>query len=112
MRLAKQDPGFDPWVGKIPWRREWQLTPVFLPGESQGQRNLMGYCSWDGRVGHSGAPITFTVWDIAGTSSVGAVPLDSSGDCDLNLSSVVRVRCDACFFLSLVVPGLSCARAI
>ena len=27
-------PGFDPWVGKIPWRREWQPTPVFLPGES------------------------------------------------------------------------------
>ena len=29
-------PGFDPWVGKIPWRREWQLTPVFLPGEFRG----------------------------------------------------------------------------
>ena len=27
-------PGFDPWVGKIPWRRVWQPTPVFLPGES------------------------------------------------------------------------------
>ena len=32
----------DPWVGKIPWRREWQLTPVFLPGESYGQRSLAG----------------------------------------------------------------------
>ena len=32
--------GFDPWVGKIPWRRKWQLTPVFLPGESHGQRSL------------------------------------------------------------------------
>ena len=29
---------FDPWVGKIPWRRAWQPTPVFLPGESHGQR--------------------------------------------------------------------------
>ena len=28
--------GFDPWVGKIPWRRAWQPTPVFLPGESHG----------------------------------------------------------------------------
>ena len=28
------DPGFDPWVGKIPWRREWQLTPGFWPGEA------------------------------------------------------------------------------
>ena len=31
---------FDPWVGKIPWRRAWQTTPVFLPGESHGQRSL------------------------------------------------------------------------
>jgi hypothetical protein len=35
--------GFDPWVGKIPWRREWQPTPVFLPGEFHAQRNLAGY---------------------------------------------------------------------
>ena len=38
---------FDPWVGKIPWRRAWQLTPVFLPGESHGQRSLAGYSPWD-----------------------------------------------------------------
>ena len=31
------------WVGKIPWRRTWQPTPVFLPGESHGQRSLVGY---------------------------------------------------------------------
>ena len=36
-------PRFDPWVGKIPWRRKWQPTPVFLPGESHGQRSLAGY---------------------------------------------------------------------
>ena len=35
--------GFHPWVGKIPWRREWQPTPVFLPGESHRQRSLEGY---------------------------------------------------------------------
>ena len=33
----------DPWVGKIPWKRVWQTPPVFLPGKSHGQRNLMGY---------------------------------------------------------------------
>jgi len=33
----------DPWVGKIPWRRAWQPPPVFLPGESHGQRSLAGY---------------------------------------------------------------------
>ena len=35
--------GFDPWVGKIPQRRKWQPTPVFLPGKSYGQRSLVGY---------------------------------------------------------------------
>ena len=35
--------GFDPWVRKIPWRRAWQSTPVHLPGESHGQRSLVGY---------------------------------------------------------------------
>ena len=35
--------GFDPWVGKIPWRREWQLTLVFLPGEFHEERSLVGY---------------------------------------------------------------------
>ena len=38
--------GFNPWVGKIPWRRTWQPTPVFLPGKSHGQRNLAGYGPW------------------------------------------------------------------
>ena len=35
--------GFDPWIGKTPWRRVWQPTPVFVPGESHGQRSLAGY---------------------------------------------------------------------
>ena len=34
---------FDPWVGKIPWRRKWQPTPAFLPGKSHGQWSLVGY---------------------------------------------------------------------
>ena len=45
---AMQRPGFSPWVGKIPWRRKWQPTPVFLPGESHGWRSLVG-CSPQGR---------------------------------------------------------------
>ena len=35
--------GFDPWVRKIPWRRKWQPTPIFLPGESHGPRKLAGH---------------------------------------------------------------------
>ena len=38
--------GFDPWVGKIPCRRAWQPTPLFLPRESHGQRSLKGYSPW------------------------------------------------------------------
>ena len=45
--------GFNSWVGKFPWRRKWQLTSVFLPGESHRQRSLAGYSSWDRRVGHN-----------------------------------------------------------
>ena len=37
---------FNPWVGKIPWKRAEQSTPVFLPGESHGQRSLAGYSPW------------------------------------------------------------------
>ena len=37
---------FDPWVGKIPGRRKWQPTPVFLPEKSHGQRSLAGYSPW------------------------------------------------------------------
>ena len=47
VRLPCRRPGFDPSVGKIPWRRKWQPTPVFWPGECHGQRSLAGYSSWD-----------------------------------------------------------------
>ena len=51
---------FHPWVGKILWRREWLPTPVFLPREFHGQRNLAGYSPWGSqRVGHDWANNTF-----------------------------------------------------
>ena len=53
-------PGFNPWVGKILWRREWQPTPVFLPGEFHRQRSLAGYSPW----GHKESDTTewLTTW--------------------------------------------------
>ena len=42
------------WVRKIPWRREWQPTPIFFPGESHGQRSLVGYNPW----GHKDSDMT------------------------------------------------------
>ena len=44
-----KDLGFNPWVGKIAWRREWLPTPVFLPGKPYGQRRLAVYNPWDHR---------------------------------------------------------------
>jgi len=38
-----EETGFYPWVWKIPWRRNWKPTPVFLPGKSLGQGSLVGY---------------------------------------------------------------------
>ena len=42
-RRSRERLGFHPCLGKMPWRRRWQPTPVFLPGESQGQRTLVDY---------------------------------------------------------------------
>ena len=44
---------FDPWVGKMPWRRKWQPTPAFLPGKFHGQRSLVDYSPWGRKeLGH------------------------------------------------------------
>ena len=46
IHLPSRRCSFNPWVGKIPWRREWKPTPVLLLGESHGQRSLAGYSPW------------------------------------------------------------------
>ena len=46
MCLHCRRPGFYPWVGKMPWRRKWQPTPVSLPGKSHGQWSLVGCSPW------------------------------------------------------------------
>ena len=56
--LQCRRPGFDPWDGKIPWWREWQPAPVFLPGKFCGQRCLVGYSPWGCSIGHNWATNT------------------------------------------------------
>ena len=51
---------FNPWVRKIPWRRKWQPTPVFLPGEFHGQRSLVGYSPWGCKESDTTEWLTFT----------------------------------------------------
>ena len=59
---------FNPWVGKISWRRAWQPTLVFLPRESHGQRSLAGYSSVGSqRVGHDLSDLAHTCPSISST---------------------------------------------
>ena len=53
-----QETGFDPYIGKIPWRKKWQPTPVFLPGKAQGWRSLAGYSP----RGHKESDMTAIKW--------------------------------------------------
>ena len=52
--LQCRRPGFDPWVGKILWRRKWQPTPVLLPGKSHGWRSVVSHSPW----GHKESDMT------------------------------------------------------
>ena len=52
----------NPWVGKIPWRRKWQPTPVFLPGKSHGQRSLEGCSPWGQKESDTTEQLTHTAW--------------------------------------------------
>ena len=113
--LANRRQKFDPWVGKIAWRREWQPTPVFLPGESNGQRNLMGYSPWGHkRVRHDLAPkqqwIVLAFTKYLGLSTQGAlmrwVPIElkwsftqKSNFCSCQL--IPPLACNGLFVLSL-----------
>ena len=54
-----QETQFQSLVGKIPWKRKWQPTPLLLPGKPHGQRSPVGYSSWGHRVGHARAAFTF-----------------------------------------------------
>ena len=88
--IAGDDPsGFYLWVRKIPWRRKWQPTPVFLPGKSHGQRSLAGYSPW----GHKESDTTKRLSN-RGSLAVRQGPVFSS---QVSLTQVL--------LLTSVVPG-------
>ena len=77
---------FNLWVRKIPWRRVWQPTPVFLPGESHRQRDLAGYSPWGHKESDRTSQLSTNshIWLVAsvlGTAGlehfITAVPLNS-----------------------------------
>ena len=65
---------FSPWVGKIPWRRKWQPTPIFLPGESHGQRRLADYSPWGHKESdtakHTQTSTNFITYNLGSLGSV------------------------------------------
>ena len=56
---AMQETGFDPWVRKISWRRKWHPAPVFLPGESQGQKSRASPSPWGHKQSDTAKQLTF-----------------------------------------------------
>ena len=68
--------GFDPWVGETPWRRKWQLTPVFLPGLFHGGRRLGDYSPWCCRVRHDLSTKQQQGYDICRVLEGSAVPTE------------------------------------
>ena len=54
------DMGLIPWLRRSPWRREWQLTTVFLPGDFHGQRRLVGYSPWGHKESATTEQLTHT----------------------------------------------------
>ena len=59
---ASSAPGFDTWVGKIPWRRKRQPTPVLLPGKFHGLRSLVDYSLWGHKESDMTEPLHFTAF--------------------------------------------------
>ena len=81
-------PGFDPRVGKIPRRREWQSTPIFLPGESYGQRSLADYSPWGLKESDTFERLTLSL------SCLGLLRLQSClglGPCPQGVCSLVEI---------------------
>ena len=63
--------GFDPWVKKIPYRRTWQPTPVFLPGKFHGQRSLAGYSPWVGKESDTTEGLSMHTQELNGCTPYG-----------------------------------------
>ena len=83
--------GFNPWARKIPWRRKCQPTLVFLPGESHGQRSLVGYSPWGHKesdttewlthttCGSDGKASAYNAGDLGSSPGLGSSPAEGNG---------------------------------
>ena len=81
---------FDPWVRKIPWRREWQHTPVFLSGKFHGLRSLVGYSPWGRKESDMSEQLAFSFFKVNQSSDVERrLSLSESK----SLSSFIKLLC-------------------
>ena len=71
---AMQETRVDPLVGKIPWRRQWQSSPIFLPGEFHGQRSLAGYSPWGHKESDATERLTHSATKAAGKTCQEVAP--------------------------------------
>ena len=97
--LQCRRPGFHPWVRKIPWRREWQPTPVLLPGQSHGQRSLVGYSPWGLKESNTTEWLTLSL-------SYRALPMDVTGGWKRAGHQLLQVTPAAASFLGPSCLGL------
>ena len=84
--------GFNPWVRKIPWRRKWQPTPVFLPGESHGQRSLAGYSPWGCKESDMTLPLSI-YWFPYWLHQCTFPPIVNKGSLFPTFSSLLAISC-------------------
>ena len=92
--------GFDPWVGKVPWRRAWHPTPVFLPGESHGQGSLVGYSPWGSKE------LDMTKWLFLGSVSSSSIFLEKFKKDQYNFFvCLVEFACEAIWSWTFVSKG-------
>ena len=91
-----RDVGFNPWVGKIPWRRKWEPTPVFLPGEFHGQRSLVGYSPWGCKESDTTERLNTQAWE-QGTERLNTQAWEQ-GTVSTSDFSLSPLHCNYCCF--------------
>ena len=100
-------PGFDPWIGKIPWRTAWQPTPVFLPGESPWTEKPGGYLAgkeFDTTEWLSTAPHTSSDQSIGASASASVLSMNIQGWFSLGLTALISLFYRICFITFLAFP--------
>ena len=109
---------FNPWVGKIPWRRKWQPAPVFLPGETHGQRSLVDYIVHG--VAKNRTPLSmhaWVLWSVALNAQYELLYTSASSAASLlqnfilhNLECLAVLQTTMIFQASILVCGLLCLK--